>query len=302
MECSAVSVEAMESFAPVDIIWVIDNSGSMRGEADIVQANLNDFAMTIAAAGLDIHVVLITAPGYVEVPPPLGTDPERFLRVGQDVQSHNALQILISSFPMYESFLRRSANLHFIGVTDDESDMSGSAFDSTMRTMLGRTFQFHSIVSPPGSRHRAGGFFDMDGCEGPNGDAADNGDEYWNLSSRTGGLQLSICTADWSRLFADLSRAIAVAETLPCAYDIPDPPEGEIFDPGRVNVAYTPGGGGGVEYIPFVESSDRCSGEGWYYEGDPPERVLLCPTTCSRIESDATGRIDLAFGCATLLL
>lgn len=303
MECDSVAVEAMESFAPIDIVWVVDNSGSMRGEADIVQANMNDFAATIAAAGLDIRVVLITAPGYVEVPPPLGTDPERFLRIGASVSSNAALQQLVATYPMYSDFLRPSANLHFIGVTDDESDLAGTAFQTMMEGTLGRTFRFHSIVSPPGSRHSPiGGFFEIDGCEGPNGSAADNGDQYWPLSMRTGGLQLSICTADWSRLFADLSRAIAVAETLPCVYEIPDPPEGEMFDPNRVNVTYTPGGGGAEQTFPNVGSPDRCSVDGWYYEGTPPERIILCPNTCTRLEADMTGRVDIAFGCATLLL
>jgi len=304
-QCSSISVAADSAIAPVDIVWIIDNSGSMSGEAEIIQNNMNNFASTIVGAGLDVHVVVITAAGFVSVPPPLGTDPMQFLRVEEDVQSHNAFEKLISTFPRWQSFIRRGSQLHLVVTTDDESDMDAGTFQPMMQSMLGRTYRFHSIVSPPGSTHMAGGFFTMDGCSGPNGDAADNGDEYWSVSSMTGGGQYSICTADWSALFTDLSRAIAVPMALPCAYEIPEPPAGEEFDPLRVNVEYTRGDGSGTETIPNVGDFSRCTGEGWYYDGgtsEMPERILLCPNTCSRAESDLSGRIDVAFGCATLLI
>lgn len=304
MSCVADSYTAEESLAPVDIVWVVDNSGSMREEASLVQEQLNSFVMTIAAAGLDVHVVLITAPGFVTVPPPLGTDPTQFLRVEEDVQSNAGLQKLLSTFDRYRDFLRRTATMHFIAVTDDESDLSASEFQSQMSALLGRTFRFHSIVSPPGSSHPFGPIT-MDGCSGPRGEAADNGDQYWMLSALTGGRQLSICTPDWTPLFRELATAIAVPMALPCVYELPAPPAGEELDPLRVNVEYTPGGGGPSETIPNVGSYERCTAEGWYYEGeDPaaPERIVLCPNTCRRLELDGAGRVDLAVGCATLLI
>lgn len=301
--CSAVSVQAESAIAPVDIVWVIDNSGSMSEEASLVQQNINNFSMAINSAGLDVHVVVITRAGFVEVPAPLGTDPERFLRVNQDVQSSNSFERLLGTLPMYQSFLRRNSALHFVVVSDDESNMGFNDFLTSMQSMIGRSFRFHAVVSEPGATHSFGGF-NMNGCTGPHGDAADNGEEYWMLASRTGGRALSICTADWTALFSDLTTAISQPQALPCTYEIPPPPPGEEFDPNRVNVEYTPGGGGAPQTIPNVGTLDRCTGEGWYYSGDPaaPDGVELCPSTCSRIEVDATGRVDVAFGCATLLI
>ncbi|MFT5352913.1 MAG: hypothetical protein ACI9KE_000110 [Polyangiales bacterium] len=300
--CSSVSVQAESAIAPVDIVWVIDNSGSMSEEASLVQENINNFATAINSAGLDVHVIVITAAGFVEVPPPLGTDPERFLRVNQDVQSSNSFERLLGTLPMYQSFLRRNSALHFVVVSDDESDMGFNEFLGSMQSMIGRSFRFHAVVSEPGATHSFGGF-NMSGCSGPNGDASDNGDEYWMLASRTGGRALSICTADWTALFSDLTTAISQPQALPCTYEIPPPPPGEEFDPNRVNVEYTPGGGA-PQTIPNVGTLDRCTGEGWYYSGDPasPDGVELCPSTCARVEVDATGRVDVAFGCATLLI
>src|SRR5262245_60658769 len=42
--CSSTSVMAEEAFVPVDIIWIVDSSGSMENEAMRVQENLNDFS------------------------------------------------------------------------------------------------------------------------------------------------------------------------------------------------------------------------------------------------------------------
>ncbi len=302
-ECSAVTVGAESSIAPVDIVWIIDNSGSMSDEASLVQERMNDFAAGIVATGLDIHVVLITAAGFVTVPPPLGTDPTQFLRIEEDVQSTNSLEKLLSTYDRWQPFLRRSAGLHFVIVTDDESNMPEATFRTMMQERLLRTFRAHVIVSPPGSTHSFGGFR-MDGCSGPRDDAADNGDIYWALASNTGGLQMNICDEDWSRLFTELNRAIAVPVTLPCVYEMPPPPEGESLDPLRVNVEYT-SGAGVVETIPNVGTYERCTGEGWYYEGeDPanPERIVLCPNTCRRLELDGSGVVRIALGCATILI
>ncbi|MAQ13713.1 MAG: hypothetical protein CMN30_02835 [Sandaracinus sp.] len=300
-ECAATRVDAETALAPVDIVWVVDNSGSMSEEAELVQANLNDFAATITAAGIDVHVVLITAPGFVDVPPPLGDDASQFLRIDEDVQSSNSFDKLLYTFPQYSSFLRRTSSLHFVVVTDDESGMSASDFHTQMLTNLGRTFRLHAIASPPGSSHAFGGFT-MPGCDGPNGEAADNGDIYWEEASRTGGLALSICAADWSVLFDNLTAQIAIPMALPCAYGIPEPPEGEEFAPNRVNVEYTPGSGGGSEIIPYVADLDGCTGEGWYYDDlEDPNQVLVCPLTCRRLEEDASGSVEVAFGCATVI-
>src|SRR5689334_15532551 len=56
--CSAIAVEAMPGTRPVDIIWAIDNSGSMDREEEIVQTNMNSFAGMIGGFGIDYHVIV----------------------------------------------------------------------------------------------------------------------------------------------------------------------------------------------------------------------------------------------------
>jgi len=304
-ECAAETTTAETTFQPVDVIWIIDRSGSMRGEADIVQANINAFAMDIGARSIDYRVVMVSAMEFVSVPPPLGADPERFLYVEEDVQSNDGLIALVERFDAYADFLRPDASTHFVVVTDDESErMNASTFVSEMTSRLGHPFTLHAIASPPGSTHcEPGGgfcFINADGCEGPEDDAADNGDEYWAVAMTTGGQRLSICTNDWSGLFDTLTAAIAVRTELPCRYILPPPPDGMSLDRMKVNVVYTPSSGAGDQVIPFVEDFAFCGPTGgWYYEGDD---IVVCPATCDVLTADESGSVQIALGCATVLI
>ena len=177
-----------------------------------------------------------------------------------------------------------------------------------MRGRLGRGFIFHTIsseqVGPPS--------FPMFPNGQPCGDilgdgAAEVGKEYWDLSIMTGGRQFSICTpsSEWTMLFDNLTTAIAVPVSIPCEYSIPEPPIGGELDFNRVNVRYTPSSGSGPETFPNVqrEGGVDCSGDGWYYdEPTAPTRIILCPGTCSRVNGDTTGRVDVELGCETLLI
>ncbi|UJR83517.1 hypothetical protein [Sandaracinus amylolyticus] len=312
--CDELPFEAETRFAPIDIVWIIDNSGSMDGEAAIIQNNMNSFVSAIEASGItDYRVVVITASGFVNVPPPLGTDAARFRFVSYDVQSQDAMSDLIASYPMWSDFLRRDAVTHIVHVTDDESSMGAAEFHTMFSGLLGHAWTSHAIASPPGSTNcgpfGCGGPFPipLPGCSGPNGEAADNGDEYWDIATRTGGQRISICTADWSAAFSTLLASIAVPTAIPCEFDIPEAPDGMEFDRGRVNVVYTPSGGA-EQRFPYVGTDDGANcpssgADGWYYD-DPenPTQIRLCPSTCSRVEADTSGRVDIALGCETLII
>lgn len=313
--CDAISFDAETALAPVDIVWIIDNSGSMGEETDLVQDNINDFVTTISGSGIDYHVIVITNPAAhgLMVPDPLGSDATRYQLVDFDVQSSHALSGMIDSFPMWSGFLRPSSILHFIHLTDDESDeMDDGEFFAGMTSLLGgRRFTSHAICSlPADATCPTPGFcppLPMRGCSGPHGDAPATGQEYVDLAARTMGRQISICSSDWSVVFDSLLASIAIPMPIPCEFAIPEPPEGMELDRTRVNVVYTPGGGGAPITFPFVGTPDGAmcppGADGWYYD-DPetPTQIILCPSTCSRVDSDTTGSVDIALGCETLII
>ena len=103
--------------------------------------------------------------------------------------------------------------------------------------------------------------------------------------------------------FLDAMNAIRHA-ALGCQYLIPQPVTGTPnFD--EVNVVYQPGGGGAAQTFPNVMNLASCpaTGNAWYYN-DPanPTQIILCPSTCTAVEGDATGEVDVTLGCSTVIL
>lgn len=288
-ECASATVEATSTVRPVDIVWVIDSSGSMGNEAERVQAHMNDFAARILAEGIDPRVVVITSSEYVRVPDPLGSDATHFRFIDDHVGSNAPLEKLIEHYAAYADFLRPEAVTHFVAVTDDESDLPADGFDSTMSAHFMRPYTFHAIASPDVMGHE---------CDG----AAAVGRQYYDLAGRTGGQRISICTDDWTAVFDTLVTAIVEAAPLPCNFALPDPPDGMTLDPRRVNVIYT-ASDGTSQALRYVGGADSCGASGWYYD-DPtaPSEIRLCEGTCAIVGADTMGRIDVALGCETLLL
>ncbi|MBI2394887.1 MAG: hypothetical protein HYV09_35285 [Deltaproteobacteria bacterium] len=296
--CAAKSFAAEPSIAPVDIVWVVDSSGSMDNEAKRVQDNLNEFSTAMGKVGIDWHVVMITSSAFVKVPPPLGTSPQ-YMFIDRMVNSNEPLQVLLDEHPKYGSFLRPLAVTHLVGVTDDESDLAAEAFYKAMQAKLGKHFKFHAIASekvaptftnPEGACQTSG--WPPEGAAAP-------GIQYYKLADATGGLKFSICTADWSGLFKTLTAAVAVAAKLPCTFTLPKPESGEI-DPTKVNVVFT-SGSGAKDTLVYVGNKDACTAAGGWYYDDPakPTAVNLCPSTCTTVSGDKAGKVDVALGCAT---
>ena len=97
-------------------------------------------------------------------------------------------------------------------------------------------------------------------------------------------------------------RSVAVA----CEYTIP-PPRGMPLDFAKVNVRFKKTTG--MEDIPYVQSAARCDPVrgGWYYDKDPatgatPTRVIVCDNTCRAFKADPNARVDLVFGCKTVVI
>jgi hypothetical protein len=120
-----------------------------------------------------------------------------------------------------------------------------------------------------------------------------------------GGSSQAIVLQPGTDLTAQLQEALTrIRGGLACEYRIPTLLSGRI-DPAKVNLHYT--GEGTSEDIPYVERPDRCDPMrgGWYYDVPPgmgvPTRILTCEDTCRRFRASETGKVDLVFGCATVI-
>jgi hypothetical protein len=94
-------------------------------------------------------------------------------------------------------------------------------------------------------------------------------------------------------------NAIRAAAAIPCEMSIPDPPEGETLDLGRINLGICDANHN-VVVTPQVESESACEDhDGWYYDDpDSPETIHLCEVTCETVEVPGA-TLFFSVGCET---
>jgi hypothetical protein len=295
---------AVPQKAKVDVIFVIDNSGSMTEELNQVRANVNSFAAKIDSFGLESHVVFIvkkgTAGNTVCVPAPLGgpacaDNAPRFFHVDQSVDSNDSLELILSTYETkWKQHLRVESTKIFVEVTDDESDLSSQEFDQQLLAkqpagMFGtaqrRKYVFHSIISKPS------------GTAAPTSalcpTAAGTSLQYQNLSVLTGGLMAEVCLTDYSPVLDNLAKNIV--DSLSCELTYP---KAEAGDPTKV-VVRTSAPGKPPANLTQVTDGSKCAQvkDGWYYD-DPanPTRIILCADACSAAGNGS--KIEAVIGCA----
>jgi len=104
---------------------------------------------------------------------------------------------------------------------------------------------------------------------------------------------------------ADLLAALKKIQesVLSCSYAMPESPDpNQSIDPTQVNIDFTPGDGSPKVTLDQVGDASKCGSNGteWYYD-DPssPQAILLCPETCTKVQSDDKAKIKVVLGCAT---
>lgn len=187
--CAVATERAVTERAPVDIIWMIDSSVSMRPAIEQVQAGLNDFAALVGSRDLDYRVIMLTLRGRGEimvsgggrrfqlcVPPPLAGDDdcgdgERFFHRPVDVYSTQPFEQFLGTLgqtngylegqphggPPWRDLLRDEATKTIVFVSDDDSRLSPDQFE----TYAGGPNPFNSRTLGPGILHESwAGLFD----------------------------------------------------------------------------------------------------------------------------------------------
>ena len=120
---------------------------------------------------------------------------------------------------------------------------------------------------------------------------------------QTGGVSGDLCDQNFAPVFQDMATAVVQGAQIACVYDIPDP-MGDPIDFNQVNVEYVPGQsqpGNPIYYVPGGVADCGPMG-GWYYD-DPanPSQILLCDDTCNAVQGNPDGKINVKFGCETLI-
>jgi hypothetical protein len=305
--CAAVeqAAEALPS-SVADIIWIIDNSGSMSFEAKSVQDNLNVFSRLISGGGVDARVVLISmgasstagsGTGMCILPPlgsgkcPDDTSYPRLFHVPEMVNSNDELTKIMSTYDKWRGVLRKGVAKTFVVVTDDNSRTSASTFVTWVNSQA--EFQ--------GALWRFSGIF----CPGTGGaDCAAQGKVYNDLVLTTSGVVGDLSRQDFSPIFQQLASSV-VKDAIPvdCQWTIPTPTGGAKLDPNAVNVRFTQEDGVTETLLGVIDAAecDDVHG-GWYYDDAVnPTRVVACESSCRVMQSDHHARVEVAFGCTRKL-
>jgi hypothetical protein len=311
-ECAAVSETAQNELLPVDIIFAVDTSGSMIEEKNFVQQNMNIFSQQIFLANIDSHVVMIADPSpdgpCVNVPLGSGQCPNDtklpdYLHVNQGVGSSNALEIILSTQPQWATSIRPGSIKHLVVVSDDDSSMGATAFDEAFKAIDPdyADYFFHAIVAYENPDPLECSFLGATCCAGFIPLSADIGQVYLDLVNLTGGVSGDLCEQQFGPVFNQIAQSVLGSTPLACEWDIPDPPDGDTFDPTKVNVELLLNGM--QQSIYYVENEAACAGgDGWYYFPDNvnPQTIRICPATCASVQAAEQASVDILFGCETI--
>src|SRR6185312_12349967 len=158
--CAMQSIDAMPGDRrPVDIIFVIDNSGSMSEEIAAVRRNIDhDFAAIIDESDVDYRVIMLSLFGQegtgVCIDPPLGgadcsqgvgkTNSDHYFHFNQEIGSNDALCQILDALDNgkldkrapkgLQQWLRKDAVKAFVLITDDSARCSYT--DNEMQVVL----------------------------------------------------------------------------------------------------------------------------------------------------------------------
>ncbi|HKO49683.1 MAG TPA: hypothetical protein VJV79_18265 [Polyangiaceae bacterium] len=171
--CAKASATATLSKQPVDVILVLDNSGSMEDELDAVEKNINvNFANILQQSGVDYRVILISRhrkearteseeastsicvssplSDLAECPASKPVNSDRFFQYSIKVESENSFDRILSTYNKQDQFdltkagwaewLRPGAKKVFLEMTDDNAALSVEAFVQRLTALVPANF------------------------------------------------------------------------------------------------------------------------------------------------------------------
>lgn len=189
----------------VDVIFLVDTSGSMRSEKKYLEENIATFVEIIDKDNrLNQNIHMIGANFRF----PVGQDPEKFSLVNTNVGSRNALEIFtrfVDNPDPNALQLRKDATKEIVVVSDDDSRMGSSQFVNYLDANKEKI----------GNIHLNGFVGKADSQENSWCRIAQIGNVYKEIAENKdyGGTLFDLCTEDWKVLLDDLAKQIIASNT-----------------------------------------------------------------------------------------
>ncbi len=224
----------------LDLIWVIDNSGSMQNEIEQVERNFLNFATSLKQ-NLDLKLTLISAyesSGKSNFPirPPNNLPVElEFMHIDHFVDSNDALEIAaFASCPSSSSAYNIRQEAKVCGKSYDPFSLAGTLTNfgdpmavagklhSRFRDGAKKVFVF--VTDDNANTTHDGNFLEfiqpyLNGSEAivygfvatshpSTCSVSRTGSAYINLAEKTGGKIFDICQVDWTQHFSNLTSDV----------------------------------------------------------------------------------------------
>ena len=298
--CTSVSETAAP--IPLDLIIILDRSGSMQGvKWTGTKSALSSFFDDPASEGIAVGMVY-----FPTIKP--------FADVCSEL-SYKLLDVPIDTLPENSFALTNSMPANATGgTTPTHAALKGALMAATAYQDANPEHKVNVVLATDG---------DPNGCEEVDiddiADLAKSARDYNGVHTYVIGVEGSvlpnlhkIAKAGGTEAAYDVTVDISeFAETmdeirssaLACEFGIPPPPGGEVLVPDEVNFTYTPGGTDMPVTIPRAQDLADCGDEpGWYYDFNPsPTKIILCPASCTTVQNDAEAAVAVAFGCQSIL-
>jgi hypothetical protein len=129
--------------------------------------------------------------------------------------------------------------------------------------------------------------------------AVSPGTGYQWLSKGTGALRFPVCNhQSYDVVFNDIASGVIDVTSVPCEFDVPEPPPGQTLDLNTVDVLYTAGGMGSPQEWTQVDSPSLCGPSKFYIdESLDPDKIILCPQACAVVEADSEAKLEVKIEC-----
>jgi hypothetical protein len=202
-----------EEIPILDILWVIDNSGSMSSHQSNLSTNISYFMNNFIQLGVDYNMAVITTDrhSFTQIITSQDANPVTLLAqsvvtgtYGSGVEKGIQMAYNSLSDPNYAgqggSFLRQDAKLVVIFVSDepDHSQSTWTSYTAFFDQLkpAGYFIPFGIIGDPP------------TGCGGGRWQGAMYGAGYFELIQHYGGSWYSICETDWGTQMQSLGNQV----------------------------------------------------------------------------------------------
>ena len=196
----------------VDIIWIIDNSGSMMSYQSLLGANMGDFMTVFLSYSPDFQMAFITTdnPDFVGAP----IDSRTNLPIDEAVTTINSIGIGGSGwekglemledcmiFGDCDPWMRPGAKLIAIFLSDepDHSSRTPISFINSFDAIKPDAFVPFAIIGDP-----------PQGCPGASGWLTQAGWGYYDVVQHYASQWFSICDEDWGAQLESLAQTISV--------------------------------------------------------------------------------------------